>query len=262
MGELVESLEFACRDDRGVLIGNLVIADASKKPSLEWDMATEQISIAENGQYHLLFRPAAGQALDFAAPVQMSPVQAAGEAFGVLERRPGLGFFPLSLVTASHETVWSRRVTIRSSKLGERAEFEQMVEEVCNWRTSLAVDLSSESSASWSHDKHERRISPEEQLVVLRDAFNRWNVFDAFERVRANSSAKLMRSDESGNFGHQQADPARLARHLSSPGERIRVPAGHKLYALLNSLPAQVPLKKQVESIDTSENQFVKFALA
>ncbi|MFL6846332.1 MAG: DUF2357 domain-containing protein [Allosphingosinicella sp.] len=198
----------------------------------------------------------------FGRPVETSPLQHAGELLGSLGQSPGLGIVRVGLQGHSGEILWQQALHVRPEKLRDQHEFEAMVSDICRWRTSLALDLRSYSSAPWSLDSESRAIQPEELLVVLRSVVETHDVFANLEQVQRRAQARLDRDQTLARLGFDQIEAFRLGRLLNAPGERVLVPSGHPLSPRFQSLPRQGPSARKIENVDTPANQFVKFVLA
>ncbi len=157
--------------------------------------------------------------------------------------------------------VWRRSISVRPEKLRDRAEFENMVTDLCRWRSVVALDLHAYSSAPWVWADAARSLTPEERLVVLRAAAEDNHLYDNLKRVERSALVRLNRDIELVSLGREEVDPFRLGPHVNGPGARVSIPISHPLAARIASLPARLPPARKIETIDTPENQFVKVVI-
>lgn len=255
----VASIRLPCWAKDGVWLGELQISDRRGEATLETDDTTGRISIAELADYVVLLRNAAPFVACFAAPVSVGRVEGDGELFGFLGSQAGLGRLRVALCSPKGDKIWQHPLWIRPAKFRDIVDFETMLSDICDWRTSLALDLRSATSAPWILDRTVSSTPPEERLVVLRAAAERHQLVNALRYVERNSSRRLERDASVGRLGEATIDVHRLGHHLASPSRRVAVPAGHRLANRVSSLPMDMPMTRRFESVDTPENRFAKF---
>jgi hypothetical protein len=167
----------------------------------------------------------------------------------------------LEITTEDGELMWRRDFAVRPEKLQDRAEFEDMVADLCRWRTALALDLHARSSAPWVWSETTRALTPEERLVILRAAVEDNRLYENIKQVERSALVRLNRDVELIALGRGEVDAFRLGRYVNGPGARTRLPVAHPLASRIASLPSQLPPARKVETVDTPENQFVKVAI-
>lgn len=248
-----------CRNRNGERIGDLAVLDSRGRPSIE--VTDHRITISEQAEYVVRLVGPAVSSLTFAQPVQALAGPDSDELIGILGNPPGLGIVRLRIASSEGEIIWSTALVVRPEKFREQAEFEAMIDDLCKWRTALALDLRAHSSAPWVRSEKSTAMTAEERLIVLRAAFEQNDVEHNLKLIRQSALTRLHREPELAGLGREQADPVRLARYLNGPGLRSEIPASHPLKSRLSSVPLYVPPARKVESVDTPENQFVKHAL-
>ncbi len=242
----------------GEWLGELQLADSRGEASLVVDEADGTISISEKGSYALLLERASDAVASFSAPVITACVGSTDGMFGTLASHVGLGALRLGLEAGTGEQLWRRMLRIRPSKFKDVAEFEAMVDEICLWRTALALDMRAVSSAPWSLDENAFSISPDEELTVLRAAVENEGLLEGLAYIGRNAQSRLNRDDTPVRLGEGAIDPHRYGAHLARGGRRFAVPAAHPLHAISASLPVDMPTMRRVDTIDTPANRFAK----
>ncbi|MER2218890.1 DUF2357 domain-containing protein [Methylobacterium brachiatum] len=225
------------------------------------ELAGDEVSISELGDYVVRLEGPSADQLCFAAPIEALPTVGSGGLLGLLGRPPGLGVVRLEIIGADGTLVWRRSLFVRPEKLRDRTEFESMVTDLCNWRTAIALDLHAHSSAPWVWSDAARTLTPEERLVVLRAAVEDNQLFGSLKKVERSALVRLNRDFELVSLGREEVDPSRLGRHVNGPGARVSLPMSHPLAASIASLPALLPPARKIETVDTPENQFVKVVI-
>ncbi|MGH7019482.1 MAG: DUF2357 domain-containing protein, partial [Brevundimonas sp.] len=149
---------------------------------------------------------------------------------------------------------------VRPAKFRDVQEFDALVADLCAWRTALALDSKATTSSDWRlHGSS--AATPEERLIVLRAAMRDFGLFDDLASVQREAVSQLKRDDALARIGRGAFDPHQFGRVLNAGGDRVAVPATHPLAPRLSSLPAVAPAGRKMETLDTPENQFVKFAV-
>ncbi|MFG1208997.1 DUF2357 domain-containing protein [Xanthobacter flavus] len=254
----VDTLVVKCRDRAGLWLGDLELADSAGEATIHSDDGADEISIAEASSYALLLRRASDRPMRFAAPITSERI-GGGDPFGSLRGHVGLGAVALGFDDAEGLPLWRRLVRIRPSKFKDLVEFERMVDEICELRVSLALDLRGSTSAPWASIDIGRARPPEEELAVLRFAIDRERLLEGLEHVARNAHARLERDDVPARLGEGAIDPSRFALHLAGGGRRSPVPIDHPLHSVAASLPSEAPSARRIDSHDTAANRFAKF---
>jgi hypothetical protein len=254
----VATLSMSCLTAAGEWLGELELADRKGDTSIRLGAVDTDVSISELAEYDIVLRLASPAVVGFAAPVETSRLANGDQMFGSLSRRAGLGTMRLGLRGPNDLELWRRLIRVRPIKLRDAEEFEQMVADVCTWRTTLALDLRAHSSAKWGLDEANGAVQPEEVLVVLRAAAERHNLIENLQLVERSGLTRLISDDALVRIGQGHADPFLLGRHLHAPGERLRLPPRHPLAKIITSLPGQAPAARRIDDVDTPLNRFAK----
>ncbi len=253
------AVQIICRERHGELLGELYLIDRRGEATLR--VTNGDLSISEFGDYVVRFEKTSAAKLHFAPPIESLPTTGSSEIIGLLGRPPGLGLVRIELTDTDGELKWRRDVAVRPEKLRDRAEFEQMVGDLCRWRTGLALNLHAHSSAPWVLSDTTRALTAEERLVVLRAAIEDNQLFENLSRVERSALVRLSRDAEKVIVGQEEIDPFRFGHYINGPGVRTLVPASHPLAVRISSFPTRLPPARKIETVDTPENQFVKVAL-
>lgn len=254
----VDFLVVKCLGHSGEWLGDLQLADCAGETTIHADEGTGEISISEAASYALHLRRSSDYPVRFAVPITSERL-GSGDPFGSLRSHFGLGAVSLGFDDAEGLPLWRRLIRIRPSKFNDVVEFETMVDQICELRTSLALDLQGQTSAPWALIDLERTSSPEEELAVLRSAIDRERLLQALNHVARNANTRLERDDTPARLGEGAIDPGRFALHIAGGGRRSAVPIEHPLRAVALSLPAEVPSARRIDGYDTAANRFAKF---
>lgn len=256
-----DALVMKCWGRSGELLGELELADSAGEATIVADESAADISISESARYALFLRPVSTLATQFTAPIVGERVGSSRGLFGSLSSHIGLGAVSLGLNDANGVPLWRRIVRIRPSKFKSAIEFETMVDEICAWKTALALDVHAQSSAPWTLVELGSERPPEEELSVLRAAIDREGLLKGLAYIARNAQSRLERDETPVRLGEGAIDPSRLALHLAQGGRRSAVPVGHPVRAMATSLPAEAPSLRGIESHDTPANRFAKFVV-
>lgn len=171
------------------------------------------------------------------------------------------GRLVLLALDKENNVIGSAALEVRPRKLGHRDHYREMLEDITNVCVDLAMEIraptnlkSTPSPGTSSRTVHQR-FSFLKALITSR-------VFrDALHRISTHPH-KLWESDELMiNVRRGFRANAKTMREVAKASRRVAVPIGHRLSAVLPTVPEKIPTYKGSQTDDTRENQFVKFVL-
>lgn len=187
---------------------------------------------------------------------------------GVVEPGQFTGLLPIVLEDEQGNATAAAAVEVRSRKLEYRSEYRAMIEDIAKKSTDLLVDVRAPAQVRLLPDPARDPESLQQRYAFLASLIDSAEFRDAVSRVLATPHRKMEQVSER----RPSARPARIRRaglrQLASDASRVPLREDHPLSVRMQqlgiepfSLPRQLVGEYFVDSVDTAENRFVKYAL-
>lgn len=176
---------------------------------------------------------------------------------------PGLYTGRMSLLVrhADGRTRGSVSFEVRSRKLGYRADYRVMLEEIAERSVALLFDAREPSLVNLTPGLGNNLPTLLQRFYFLRGLLQSDKFINALNHVMTNPHTTWDEEPYRIHLGRRVKPSSRLAHALGTPGRRLTIPATHQLYKITPSLPARVLTTTQNQSVDSPENRFLKYAL-
>ena len=177
---------------------------------------------------------------------------------------PGLNTGRLRLRLLSDgllQRVATAEIEVRSVKVGYRHDYREMLQYITDRCTDLLLELRSPAELHLTPDDTKDAETLCQRFSFIRSILTSRDFRDALNRLTELPHC-LWEQEEliiPVNRGFRPT-PA-VARQIASATRRASLPAEHALAATLPSVPEQLNVLRNVETVDTPENRFVKHAL-
>ena len=235
------------------------------------DSGEAQVQLLEGGryEYELVFlnpsdsHKAIGLFVEFGEAGRMlapskSPTR---RHTGILSPRLNTGRLPLCL-RAEGEVVARSSVEIRSRKLTYQDDYRKMLESITDHGIDLLMELRSPSQLKAVPDPSESPQTLTQRFAFLRSLLGSRQFQDALHRIISHPHQRWDAEETVLNVRRGFRPDGRTIRQLAKASKRTPLPTGHPLtIAGIHSIPEKVAVLRNVQSLDTPENRFVKFAL-
>lgn len=269
-----ETLEFT--DARGVCVARLTLfaLDAARAADLasliRLDSATaraqgeETLQLIEGARYEYEFADARLR-LDAADGEPGRLIEAsrlAGRAHsGFLS--PGLNTGRLALVVRdeSDAALGSAAVEVRSRKIGYRDDYRLMLEDITDRCVDLLLELRAPTALRAAPDPGHTPRTIAQRFAFLKALLGSSSFQNALHRIASHPHQRWEPEETTFDTRRGFRPDARGLRQLARAPRRVPLPASHPLAATVPSLPERISLYRNVQTEDTPENRFVKFAL-
>jgi predicted component of viral defense system (DUF524 family) len=235
------------------------------------DSGEAQIQLLEGGryEYELVFSTESdshagiGLFVEFGDPGRMlAPSKSPTRPHtGILSLGLNTGRLPLCL-RADDDVVARASVEIRSRKLTYQDDYRKMLESITDHGIDLLMELRSPSQLKAVPDPSHSPQTLTQRFAFLRSLLGSRAFQDSLLRIISHPH-KRWESDETVlNVSRGFRPDGRTIRQLAKASKRTLLPAGHPLQiAGIHSIPEKVAVLRNVQTLDTPENRFVKFAL-
>ncbi len=175
---------------------------------------------------------------------------------------PGLLTGQLPLVVQADGVVLGRAsVEVRSRKLGYKADYQQMLQDITARCVDLLQDMRSPSAFNAEPDPGNDPATIGQRFAFVRALLQNRAFENALHRISTHPHQIWQHEAEDRPLSRGFKPSGKLLRQLAQGGRRVNVPLAHPLHSTLKTLPEHIHVNRGVLTEDTPENRFVKFAL-
>jgi predicted component of viral defense system (DUF524 family) len=176
---------------------------------------------------------------------------------------PGLNTGRLGLVARNEagEIVGRAALEVRSRKLSYRGDYRRMLEDITEQCVALLMDQRAPSSMRMGLDPGRTPETLHQRFAFLRALIGSRHFRDALQRIATHPHQRWEPEETVCDIRRGFRPDAQALRQLARAPRRVALPGSHPLTKIAPSLPERIALYRGVQTEDTPENRFVKFAL-
>ncbi len=176
---------------------------------------------------------------------------------------PGLNTGRLALVVRDESGVsmGTAAVEVRSRKIGYRDDYRLMMEDITERCVDLLLELRAPTALRAAPDPGHTPRTIAQRFAFLKALLGSSTFQNALHRIASHPHQRWEPEETTFDTRRGFRLDARGLRQLARASRRVPLPTSHPLVATIPSLPEQISLYRNVQTEDTPENRFVKFAL-
>lgn len=176
---------------------------------------------------------------------------------------PGLATGRLALVVrdAAGIPLGSAAVEVRSRKIGYRDDYRLMLEDITERCVDLLMELRAPTSLRAAPDPGHTPRTIAQRFAFLKALLGSPLFQNALHRIASYPHQRWEPEETMFDTRRGFRPDARGLRQMARAARRVPLPDSHPLAATVSSLPERISLYRNVQTEDTPENRFVKFAL-
>lgn len=233
-------------------------------PTVAREQGEEALQLIEGARYEYEFE-AVHIRLDAAdgEPGRLvEPSRLAGRAHsGFLS--PGLNTGRLALVARDESgvTLGTAAVEVRSRKIAYRDDYRLMLEDITERCLDLLLALRAPTALRAAPDPGQTPRTIGQRFAFLKALLSSSSFQNALHRIASHPHQRWEPEETTFDTRRGFRPDARGLRQLARASRRVPLPASHPLSTTVSSLPERISLYRNVQTEDTPENRFVKFAL-
>ncbi len=152
-------------------------------------------------------------------------------------------------------------IEVRSRKLGYRDDYRHMLQDITEQCVSLLMDLRSPVAMSLAPDPGKTPETINQRFSFLRALIGSRQFRDALHRITTHPHQRWEPEETTCDTRRGFRPDARAVRQLARAPRRTALPEAHPMASVIASLPERISLLRNIQSEDTPENRFIKFAL-
>jgi predicted component of viral defense system (DUF524 family) len=176
--------------------------------------------------------------------------------------RPGMytGRLPVRILIAN-SLLGRLNLEVRSKKLGYLSHYRWMLRDLAKDFSEIVMERFAPTEQRFTIDEIQDARTLYQRFAFLRNLIRNESFEAAIALILARPHRQWAEEEELRPVGENIPASKSAARHLARPGPRV-IWEQEERDISLRTLPALFPIKRKVESLDTAENRFVKFALS
>lgn len=176
---------------------------------------------------------------------------------------PGVNTGRLALVVLNKngELLGSAAVEVRSRKISYRDDYRHMLEDITDYCVDLLMELRAPTSLRAAADPGHTPQTLAQRFAFLKGLLGSQAFQNALHRVVSHPHQRWEPEQTVLDTRKGFRPDARAIRQLARASRRVQLPMSHPLSTTVKSLPERIALYRNVQTEDTAENRFVKFAL-
>jgi len=150
---------------------------------------------------------------------------------------------------------------VRSLKTEYREEYRFMLEEITEKCTELLMQYTSPANQPFDVDHKADSKSLYQRFAFIKSVFDSEEFWTAVHRITTNPVTAWRQTEEKKDVRSVRRMNRNVIKQLSTSTNRIPLPEGHSLQRHIKSVPEKVITYGKKDTVDTPENQFIKYAL-
>lgn len=152
-------------------------------------------------------------------------------------------------------------VEVRSRKLGYRDDYRLMLEDITERCIDLLMDVRAPTALRAAPDPGHSPKTMTQRFAFLKSLLGSQQFQNALHRVASHPHRRWEPEETTIDIRRGFRPSSRSLRELARAQCRLPLPKSHPLAAVVPSLPERISLYRNVQTEDTPENRFIKFAL-
>src|SRR6056297_2654497 len=172
-----------------------------------------------------------------------------------------VGTIQIDILNSEQEKSGTVELEVQSRKTDYRTEYRFMLEEITEKCTDLLMQYTSPANQPFDVDHDEDPKTLYQRFAFLKSVLGSEEFWTAVHRVTTNPVTAWMQTDEHRDIRSVRRMTRNIVRQLAGSSNRVPLNEGHGLYKHMDSVPEKVITRGKVDSVDTPENRFIKYAL-
>ncbi|MCC5907964.1 MAG: DUF2357 domain-containing protein [Balneolaceae bacterium] len=153
-------------------------------------------------------------------------------------------------------------VEVRSSRKADyRTEYRFMLEEITEKCTDLLMQYTSPANQPFDIDHDNDPKTLYQRFAFLKSVLDSEGFWAAVHRITTNPVTAWMQTEEHRDIRSVRRMNRNVVRQLAGSANRVSLPNNHPLRQQMESVPEKVITRGKIDSVDTPENRFIKYAL-
>ncbi|WP_084399406.1 DUF2357 domain-containing protein [Pseudotamlana agarivorans] len=185
------------------------------------------------------------------------------EYIGVIAPNIFVGTLTLQILnTEQPDKKWDLHLEVQSKKTGYRKDYQYMLNEITSKCTDLIIQANSPVTHSFETDFEADNKTLYQRFAFINSIINSNDFEDAVQRIVTSPTTNWTEETELTDARKIKRFKNSELRSLINSDNRLKLRVTHPLYQKgIKSVATKIQSYRKFESVDTSENRFIKHAL-
>lgn len=152
-------------------------------------------------------------------------------------------------------------VEVRSVKTNYRSEYRHMLEDITTYCTELLMSYESPVTQRFSIDHNLNSQTLYQRFSFVKSIFASEEFKNAMYRIISMPVTAWKQNHQEQDIWKASKITSTQLKQIVSKNNRTSLPKTHPLYSRMNTVPQTISVPSRKDSVDTSENRFIKHAL-
>lgn len=161
----------------------------------------------------------------------------------------------------SNRKVGELVLEVRSLKASYREDYRLMLQDITEKCVDLLLQHSSPVTQYFIPDPHASPQTLYQRFSFIKSIIDSDDFSDAVHRIVLTPVKKWKEIEIGKDIRSTRKFGNKEIRQLVNASRRVQLPEGHSLRQKFHSVPAKIEVSYKIESVDTHENRFIKYAL-
>lgn len=181
---------------------------------------------------------------------------------GSIEPGNYVGLLKLELLDKSTgESVSKAYIDVQSTKLTYQDEYRSMLEDIADRCADFLLQIESPVDQQFVPDDEANEATLAQRLYFLKSLLGGEDFPLAIQRIVTMPNTQWREEFRTVDIRQSRRLGRSEVKQFSSAGRRMKVPSGHPLHNVMETIPERIEIRDKRDTVDTPENRFVKHAL-
>lgn len=152
-------------------------------------------------------------------------------------------------------------IEVRSLKTTYREDYRFMLEDITKACTDLLMQQTSPVTQNFTVDFNKSSDTLYQRFAFVKSIIDSEEFNGAVRRIISSPVTGWEEVEEESDIRKIRRFCNPQMQQIASSANRVRIPSGHYLSGLIDSLPHRLSISRKNETVDTPENRFIKYVL-
>lgn len=172
-----------------------------------------------------------------------------------------VGTLQFDVLNDKNEKCGTVELEVQSRKTDYRSEYRYMLEEITEKCTELLMQYTSPANQPFDVDHDNNPKTLYQRFAFLKSVLDSDDFWTSVHRITTNPITAWMQTEENRDIRSVRKMNRTVVKQLAGSPNRIPLPENHPLRNQMRSVPEKVFTRGKIDTVDTPENRFIKYAL-